>query len=69
MQKKAPAFLSESTKWTSLTDLNRGRLYIRPQNAMNYTMVDLHKLTRFPEARSFPLERLNGTAKEGNHFF
>jgi choloylglycine hydrolase len=69
IRKKEPAFLSESTKWTSLTDLNRARLYIRPQNAMNYTMVDLHKLSRFPEARSFPLERLNGTANEGNHFF
>jgi penicillin V acylase-like amidase (Ntn superfamily) len=69
MQKKAPAFLSESTKWTSLTDLNRGRLYIRPQNAMNYTMVDLRKLARFAEVRSFPLDRLNGTAIEGNSLF
>jgi penicillin V acylase-like amidase (Ntn superfamily) len=69
MQKKAPAFLSESTKWTSLTDLNRGRLYIRPQNAMNYTMVDLRKLARFTEVRSFPLDRLNGTAIEGNSLF
>jgi choloylglycine hydrolase len=69
IRKKATAFLSESTKWTSLTDLNRGRLYIRPQNAMNYTMVDLQSLTRFPEVRSFPLERLNGTAQEGNNLF
>ncbi|MFN7678339.1 MAG: linear amide C-N hydrolase [Cyanobacteriota bacterium] len=69
MKKKAPAFLSESTKWTVLSDLNRGRFYIRPQNAMNYTMVDLGKLSRFPSVRSFPLDRLNGTAADGDGLF
>lgn len=69
MRQKVPTYISESTKWTSLTDLNRGRLYIRPQDAMNYTMVDLQKLTRFPVVRSFPLDRLNGTAQEGNNLF
>jgi choloylglycine hydrolase len=68
-RKREPAFLSESTKWTTLTDLNRSRLYIRPQNAMNYTMIDLKKLFQFTEVRSFPLDRLNGTAKAGNDLF
>ncbi|MEB3334509.1 MAG: linear amide C-N hydrolase, partial [Cyanobacteriota bacterium] len=65
-KKASPAFLSESTKWTTLSDLNRGRFYIRPQNAMNYTMVDLGKLARFSSVRSFPLDRLNGTAADGD---
>ncbi len=69
MRKGAPAFLSESTKWTVLSDLNRGRFYFRPQNAMNYTMLDVGKLARFPSVRSFPLDRLNGTATDGDGLF
>lgn len=68
-QKKAPAFPSESTKWTTLTDLHWGRLCTRPQTTMNSIMIDLQKLARFTEVRSFPLDRLNGTAIEGNGLF
>ncbi|MEB3318337.1 MAG: linear amide C-N hydrolase [Cyanobacteriota bacterium] len=69
MKKDAPPFTSESTKWTTLSDLNRGRFYIRPQNAMNYTMLELAKLARFSSSRSFPLDRLNGTAADGDGLF
>jgi choloylglycine hydrolase len=64
--KTMPAMISESTKWTTLSDLNRGRFYIRSQNAMNYTMFDFRKLAPSTEVRSFPLDRLNGTAVDGN---
>ncbi len=53
-------------KWTTLVDLNRGRFYIRSQNAMNYTMFDFRGLAPASEVRSIPLDRLNGTAANGN---
>jgi penicillin V acylase-like amidase (Ntn superfamily) len=65
--KKMPAAISESTKWTTLSDLNRGRFYIRSQNAMNYTMFDFRGLSPVTEVRSIPLDRLNGMAANGNN--
>ena len=64
--KTMPASFSESTKWTTLSDLNRGRFYIRAQNAMNYTMFDFRDLPPAPTVRSIPLDRLNGMAEDGN---
>ncbi len=67
--KDAPVFTSESTKWTSLSDLNRGRFYIRPQGAMNYTTFDLQRLARVKEVKSIPLQKLDGTAADGSGWF
>ncbi|MFN9622368.1 MAG: linear amide C-N hydrolase [Cyanobacteriota bacterium] len=64
--KTMPAAISESTKWTTLSDLNRGRFYIRSQNAMNYTMFDFRGLSPATGVRSIPLERLDGMAVNGN---
>jgi hypothetical protein len=67
--KDAPVFTSESTKWTSLSDLNRGRFSIRPQGAMNYTTFDLQRLARVKEVKSIPLQKLDGTAADGSGWF
>ncbi|AUB82225.1 hypothetical protein THSYN_15560 [Candidatus Thiodictyon syntrophicum] len=60
---------SESTKWTSLSDLNRGRFSIRPQGAMNYTTFDLQRLARVKEVKSIPMQKLDGTAADGSGWF
>lgn len=67
--REAAAFTSESTKWTSLSDLNRGRFYLRPQGAMNYTEFDLKKLARVKEIKSVPMQKLEGAAPDGTGWF
>lgn len=67
--KDASTITSESTKWTSISDLNRVRFYVRPQDAMNYTVFDLKKLARAKEIESIPLDKLDGTAPDGVGLF
>lgn len=52
---------TEFTTWTSLTDLDRGLLFLRTYDALNYTQFDLSKLVERDVPRILPFSSLNGS--------
>jgi penicillin V acylase-like amidase (Ntn superfamily) len=63
--KDAPAFTSEYTSWTSLTDLSRDILFLRTYDGLNYTKFDLGALASVTTVVSIPLATINGLAGDG----
>jgi len=63
--KDAPAFTSEYTSWTALTDLTRNTLLLRTYDGLNYTKFDLGALADVTTVVSVPLETINGLAGDG----
>ena len=63
--KDAPAFTSEYTSWTALSDLNRGYVFLRTYDGMNYTKFDINGLADLTAVTSIPLTTLNGLAGDG----
>ena len=63
--KDAPAFTSEYTSWTSLTDLTRDILFLRTYDGLNYTKFDLGALASVSTVVSIPLATINGLAGDG----
>lgn len=63
--KDAPAFTSEYTSWTALTDLTRNMLLLRTYDGLNYTKFDLGGLADVTTVVSIPLETINGLAGDG----
>ncbi len=64
--KDAPKFTSEYTLWTALSDLNRGRFFLRTYQGLNYHQFDFEKLKKVKEVRSIPLAALNGMAGDSS---
>lgn len=63
--KDAPAFTSEYTSWTALSDLNRGQMYLRTYGGLNYTSFDITALSGLTAVTSIPLRTLDGLALPG----
>jgi choloylglycine hydrolase len=49
---------TESTNWTSLTDLDRRRFYIRDNDGMNYACLDLEALGSVSAFQTKPMNKL-----------
>lgn len=56
---------TEYTSWTNLTDLNRGRFFLRTYDGLNYAMFDLAELARTEGIKVIPLSELDGMATNG----
>jgi len=63
--KDAPAFTSEYTSWTALTDLTQDTLFLRTYKGMNYTKFDLGALSKLGKTVSLPLATIDGLASDG----
>jgi len=63
--KDAPAFTSEYTSWTALTDLQRDVLFLRTYDGLNYTKFDLGALASVDTVVSIPLATIGGIAGDG----
>lgn len=63
--KDAPAFTSEYTSWTALTDLTQDTLFLRTYKGMNYTKFDLGALSKLDKVVSIPLATIDGLASDG----
>jgi len=55
------AFSTEYTSWTTLADLERGRMYLRTYDSINYVMLDLNELSAAEGIRVVPLSAIAGT--------
>jgi choloylglycine hydrolase len=55
---------TEYTSWTNLTDLERGRMYLRPYDSLNYAVCDLTKLREGRVPRILPMSALDGGATD-----
>lgn len=61
-------YTSEYSTWTTLSDLKRLRLSIRPYESLNYITFDLNELSKHSESivvplSHFPIDISNGTTK------
>jgi penicillin V acylase-like amidase (Ntn superfamily) len=63
--KDAPAFSSEYTSWTALSDLNRGFLFLRTYSGLNYTKFDIGRLSGITKPTSIPLATIDGLGGDG----
>ena len=63
--KDAPAFTSEYTSWTALSDLNRGVMYLRTYTGLNYTSFDIGRLAGVTATISIPLATIDGLGGDG----
>ncbi len=63
--KDAPAFTSEYTSWTALTDLTQDTLFLRTYKGMNYTKFDLGALSKLDKVVSISLATIDGLASDG----
>jgi choloylglycine hydrolase len=57
---------TESTSWTSLTDLDRRRFYIRDSGGMNYTCLDLKALASQTSFQTKPMAGLAAAVADAN---
>lgn len=55
-------YSSEYTSWTALHDIDRGFVYLRTYDSMNYTKLDINKLANSTKQVSIPLSTINGMA-------
>ena len=49
---RGTAASSEVTLWTTMSDLNRNRYYVRSINGLNFAMIDLNKLKEVKQVKS-----------------
>ena len=61
---KPAAVPTEYTSWTNLTDLERGCIFLRTYDSLNYTRFDLTALARGREPRILPMSSLDGMAAD-----
>ncbi len=57
-------YSSEYTSWTALHDIDRGYMYLRTYNSMNYTRLDINKLLKSTKQLSIPLSTIDGMAED-----
>jgi len=55
-------YTTEYTSWTTLADLERGQMYLRAYDGLNYAMFDLGALGAADGIRVMPVAALAGTA-------
>jgi len=55
----APAWTTEYTTWTSMADTARRHYYLRPYAGINWSRIDLTRLTGLTSARHFGIEDLD----------
>ncbi|TPW33358.1 linear amide C-N hydrolase [Martelella alba] len=53
--------ITEYTSWTSLTDLERKKIFVKPYSSLGYVSLDLDKLAEAGAPRIVPLERFSQT--------
>lgn len=58
-------FSSEYTSWTNVADLERGRMYLRTYDSLNYVMIDLDALAAADGIRGMPLAATAGAVGDG----
>lgn len=65
MADSAPLIATEYTSWTNLTDLNRGRFFLRTCDGLNYAMFDMAELALSESVKILPISALDGMATDG----
>ncbi|AJY44978.1 linear amide C-N hydrolase [Martelella endophytica] len=61
---KKPDYITEYTSWTSLTDLDRGLMFLKPYDSLGYVSMDLGKLAAAGGIHVVPLSAFDQA--EGN---
>jgi len=61
----APQVATEYTSWTNLTDLSRGRFFLRTYDGLNYAMFDMAELSQGEGVKTLPISALDGMAASG----
>lgn len=61
------AYATEYTCWTNLSDLERGRFYLRTYGGLNYASFDLAALANCGGARVLPVTMLDGMGGDSTH--
>ncbi|MGO3744391.1 MAG: linear amide C-N hydrolase [Alcaligenes aquatilis] len=59
-----PLYTSEYTSWTTLSDLDRRRIFIRSYGSINYVDFDLNQLKQLKNQKSLPLKQF---ARQGGN--
>lgn len=60
---------SEVTYFTVMNDLSQNRFYIRTINSMNYSMIDIRKLSSLKQIKSVPTYSINEVGSDATDLF